>query len=133
MSVRENKTLMEKIFSELAAGNHRALLSRVAEDARWEVTGTSPVSGTFFSRKDFYEKVLSRITSRLVDKVRPKVVRILGEKDWVVVEWRGESLSRSGHPYNNSYCWVLRLEGGEIQEGIIYTDTELVTALLSSP
>ena len=32
-----------------------------------------------------------------------------------------------GLAYDNSYCWILRIEGHEIKEGTIYSDTELVT------
>jgi ketosteroid isomerase-like protein len=128
--VEENKALIAKIFAELAAGNSRALLSRTAESSRWTITGTSPVSGVFKTRQEFYEKALATVTSRLTARVKPTVLRILGEGDLVVVEWRGESVTKTGVPYNNAYCWVLRLRGGEIIEGTIYSDTELVSRIM---
>ena len=77
------------------------------------------------------QKALARITRHLKQRVHPTVLRILGEGDTVVVEWRGQSMSRSGLAYDNAYCWVLKIEGGEIKEGTIYSDTELVTNLLA--
>lgn len=130
MSVAENKALVARIFEELAAGNSRALLNRTAENARWTVTGSCPVSGVYHSRQEFYEKALAAITKLLTARVRPTVRRILGEGDLVVLEWCGESTAKVGIPYNNEYCWILTLRGGEIVEGVIYCDTALVSRLL---
>ena len=132
MSVTANKALVAQIFEELAAGNHRALLSRTAENCRWTVTGSCPVSGIYRSRQEFYEKALKAITALLTARVRPTVKQILGEGDRVVLEWRGESTAKSGIPYNNEYCWILTILDGEITEGIIYSDTALVSRLLEN-
>jgi ketosteroid isomerase-like protein len=129
MGVAENKRLVEQIFEELAQGNHRALLSRVAENSHWTITGNCPVSGEFRSRQEFYQKALKTINVKLTDRVFPTVLRILGEGDRVVVEWRGRSQARSGMAYDNAYCWVLQIRDGEIVEGTIYNDTALVTRL----
>ena len=128
--VEKNKALIAEIFAELAAGNRRALLSRTAENSRWTITGTSPVSGVFTSRQEFYEKALATVTRRLTARVKPTVLRILGEGDLVVVEWRGESVTKTGMAYNNAYCWVLRIRESQIVEGTIYSDTELVSRIL---
>jgi ketosteroid isomerase-like protein len=130
MSAAQNKALVAKIFEELAAGNHRALLNRVSEKSRWTVTGTCPISGRYVSRQEFYDKVLARVTGHLSGRVFPRVVDIISDGDKVVVQWTGESTSRLGKPYNNEYCWVLKIAKGMIEEGTIYSDTELVTALL---
>lgn len=132
MSTTKNKEFVKKIFDELAAGNHGALLKRVAVDAHWTVTGSSPVSGTYHGKKDFYEKVLYQVRSKLTNRVQPTVKNILAEGDTVVVEWVGKSTSKSGKPYNNDYCWVLKLKDGLIQEGTIYADMRLVTEVLTS-
>jgi ketosteroid isomerase-like protein len=129
MGVAENKQWVERIFTELRQGNHRALLSRVAERSRWTITGTTPVSGEWMSRQQFYEKALSPVTAKLTGRVVPTVSRILGEGDLVVVEWRGKATARSGMAYNNVYCWVLTIRDGEIVEGTIYHDTALVNRL----
>lgn len=131
MGVAENKALLRRIFDELLAGNSRALLSRTAENSRWTVTGSCPVSATYSSRQEFYDKALAAITRMLTARVKPTVRRILGDGEHVIVEWCGESKAKSGIPYNNEYCWVLTLKDGVITEGVIYCDTALVSRLFA--
>ena len=130
MSSQESKKLIQKIFDELAAGNHGALLKRVAKDSKWTVTGSSPVSGSYDGKEAFYEQVLRKVRSKLTDRVHPTVTSIIAEGDTVVVQWVGRSMSKSGKPYNNDYCWILRVKDGLIQEGTIYADMRLVTEVL---
>ena len=54
------------------------------------------------------------------------------ENDQVVLQWEGRAATKSGKPYNNNYCWVMRLTNGKVTEGTAYIDTELVTALWNS-
>jgi hypothetical protein len=58
---------------------------------------------------------------------------MVAEEDIVVVECRGRVTTKSGRPYNNSYCWVCRLADGEIRELTEYMDTELVAKTLEPP
>ena len=59
--------------------------------------------------------------------------RFIAEDDFVVVECRGNVTTKSGQPYNNSYCYVCRMSGGKLTELTEYLDTELVTKVLSAP
>jgi ketosteroid isomerase-like protein len=60
-------------------------------------------------------------------------VRIVAEGDIVVVEARGRNTTLDGKAYNNSYCYVLRLEGGRLKEWTEYADSALVNAVLGDP
>jgi uncharacterized protein len=46
----------------------------------------------------------------------------------VVVEGRGQATTKTGKPYNNTYCFVFRLANGKIQALTEYLDTEVITA-----
>jgi ketosteroid isomerase-like protein len=50
-----------------------------------------------------------------------------------VVESRGRNTTKEGKAYNNSYCNVLRLEGGKLKDWIEYADSALVDAVLGDP
>ena len=56
-----------------------------------------------------------------------------GEGDWVVVQCRGRVTTKSGAPYNNTYCYVCRLAGGKLHELIEYCDTQLIATALDPP
>jgi len=57
---------------------------------------------------------------------------VIAEGDNVVLQWEGRATTKSGKPYNNSYCWVMRIENGKVREGTAYIDTELVSELWKS-
>lgn len=61
---------------------------------------------------------------------RATASRILADDDYVVVEARGKTTTKSGMPYNNSYCWIYRFDGGKIHEVMEYLDTDLVNRVL---
>jgi hypothetical protein len=50
-----------------------------------------------------------------------------------LVETRGRNTTRQGKAYDNTYCNVLRLEGGTFKEWTEYCDTTLVDAVLGDP
>jgi ketosteroid isomerase-like protein len=51
---------------------------------------------------------------------------LIAEDDYVVVECRGEVTTKSGKPYNNTYCYVCRISDGKLKELTEYMDTQLV-------
>ena len=57
---------------------------------------------------------------------------IIAEGDRVVVRGRGEVRTKAGKDYNNSYCFVLRLEEGRLVELREYLDTALVERVFGS-
>ena len=57
------------------------------------------------------------------------VDNLIAEGDNVVLQGRGESMTKSGKAYNNTYAQVFRLENGKVQQVTEYLDTELVNAV----
>ena len=52
---------------------------------------------------------------------------LIAEGDYVALQARGNSRTKSGGTYNNTYCQVFRIANGKVQEATEYLDTELVT------
>jgi ketosteroid isomerase-like protein len=57
------------------------------------------------------------------------VRRIIVEGDLAVVEWRGQGTSIVDRPYDNDYCWIMRVAGDQIVEVTAYLDGALVEEL----
>jgi ketosteroid isomerase-like protein len=68
-----------------------------------------------------------------IERVTTVAHRFIAEDDHVVVQARGANTTRAGAPYNNSYCFVFRIEDGKLKEVTEYMDTELATAVLGDP
>ena len=57
----------------------------------------------------------------------------LEEFSGLLDECRGEVMTRKRKAYNNSYCYVIRLAGGQMRELTEYLDTALVERVLDAP
>ena len=66
--------------------------------------------------------------------VRPRTVafNFIAEGDYVVVEARGDNVTRAGLRYDNQYCMVYRIENGRIREIKEYCDSALVERVLGA-
>jgi hypothetical protein len=133
MTAQANKHLMQQIFAELAIGNGKPFGDAMAEDFTWHMIGTTKWSGTYRGRDVVRRQLLKPLFERFADQYTNTAVRFIAEDDFVVVECRGRVMTKAGTPYNNTYCYVCRLEGGKLRELTEYFDTELVTAALGDP
>jgi ketosteroid isomerase-like protein len=125
-----NKTLLQHIFSELSKGNARPFVESWADDFCWTVTGTTKWSREYRGKKAVLEELMGPLMSNFADRYTNTAHRFIAEDDYVVVECRGRVTTKSGLPYNNSYCYVIRLEGGKLRELTEYLDTALVERTL---
>ena len=64
--------------------------------------------------------------------MRPRTLafNFIAEGDYVVVEARGDNVTKSGVRYDNQYCMVWRIEDGKIKEIKEYCDSALVERVL---
>ena len=129
MSTAENKKLMQEAFAAWANGDGMAFFNLLAEDARWTVIGTCPISGTYLGRQQLIEAALKPQREKLAGPPTPKVLQMIAEGDTVVIQWVGNAITKSGKPYNNSYCYVVQIANGRIIRGTAYLDTELVRSI----
>jgi ketosteroid isomerase-like protein len=130
MGAIENKQLMQRIFEELSNGNSDLLVASMADDFRWTVTGTTKWSRAYEGKQVVLAELFGALRARIKGRIRTTAHRLIAEGDFVVVEARGSSTTKSGVPYNNNYCFVFRLSDGQLKEVTEYFDTELVTATL---
>lgn len=127
MGAAENKKVIEKMFAELSRGNGEGYLDGLADDVEFEVMGTTKYSGVFEGKQDVVARLLTPLMSQLEGPLALTVDQLIAEGDTVVVIARGRSTTKTGKPYNNSYCQVFTMAGGKVKKIIEYLDTELVT------
>jgi len=129
MSSDENRRQVADAFRHWEQGDSRPFFGLVADDVRWTVIGSTPVSGTYTSKAAFLEGAVGPLTGRLDGPLRATVTAVLADGDHVVLQWEGTAASRAGRPYDQTYCWVMRFGAGTIREVTAYLDTDLVSAL----
>jgi uncharacterized protein len=133
MNATENKKMVQHIFDEMANSNSDPLLESLADDFRFVVMGSSRWSRSYEGKATVLAELFAPLRANIEGKITAMPVRIIAEGDHVVVEARGRNTTRQGLAYNNTYCHVLRLEGGQLKEWVEYSDTALIDAVLGDP
>ena len=126
MGAAENKAVVSKMG---AAKSLDDMLATMSDDVRWTIQGTTKYSHVMNGKKEIVDKLLHPIFSEMESMGNNHVDNVIAEGDFVVVQQHATGRkTKTGNPYNNSYCLVFKVLGGKIKEINEYLDTELVTA-----
>ena len=135
MSAAANRKLMEEIFAaagdpDPAARDRALFVASLADDAKWTVTGQYSWSRTFTGKPSILNDLHGHVRSLLAERARTVAHRFIADADHVVVEAKGDNVTRAGVRYDNDYCLVFRLEDGKIKEIREYCDSVLTEKAL---
>jgi|SRR5437588_2431151 len=133
MGAAENKQLMESVFAEMATGDGQPFMDALADDVRWTVIGSSPWSRTYEGKRAIVDELMRPLFRQFADQYSARAIRVIADGDVVVVEARGQVTTKSGQPYNQTYCYVFVFADGKVRELTEYLDTDLVNQVLESP
>ena len=130
MPAAQNKAIVAAIYQAMAEGDGRPFVDAMAEDFTWIIEGTNSWSRSWRGRDTVRRELLRPLFDQFATPYRARAERIIAEDDTVVVLAKGEVTTKTGKPYNNSYCFVIRLADGKMIELREYLDTELVSRAL---
>jgi hypothetical protein len=133
MSSEQNKAIVREIFAELAKGNGKPFVDAMAEDFAWILKGTTRWSRVYRGKQAVRRELLAPLFAQFAGTYTNTARRILADDDMVVVECEGSVTTKAGPAYNNSYCYIIRMRDGKMQELTEYLDTALVDAVLAPP
>jgi len=126
MGAAVNKEAVRKMRE---AKGLEALLATMSDDVRWTIIGTTKYSGTMNGKQEIVDKLLRPIFAELESMGNNIVDNVIAEGDYVVIQQHASGRkTKTGNPYNNTYCLVYKLIDGKIKEITEYCDTELITA-----
>jgi ketosteroid isomerase-like protein len=130
MSARENKQLMEKIFAGVAADERTLFLESLADDVTMCGTGQHSWSQTFKGKAALVRDLYGYLGTLLAQPRRTIPLRFIADGDYVVVEAKGDMVTKAGVRYDNDYCLIYRFENGKIVEIREYMDSALCERVL---
>lgn len=128
MGAAENKKMVQDMMAAWARGQG-GFLDLLADDVHWTVIGSTAVSRTYTSKQGFIDGAVKPLGEKISDGIKPTLRDVIAEGDKVVLQWDGRAVGKNGTLYNQTYCWVMRIEGGKVREGTAYLDTEMITQL----
>jgi len=133
MTSVDNKALVQSIFDARSRGDTASFVAAMADDFVWRITGSTAWSGEYVGKADVLERLSKPLFAQLAAPTRLTATRFIADGDHVVVECRGDATTLSGEHYANTYCFVMRLAGGQLREVTEYMDTALVDRVLQPP
>ncbi|HAO41647.1 MAG TPA: nuclear transport factor 2 family protein [Afipia sp.] len=130
MSAEANKKLIQQIFTDSASRSGTTFIDHLADDAVWVQTGQCSWSGSFKGKDAITKGLFAHLRALLADRPRTLAFNFIAEGDTVVVEAKGDNVTKSGDRYDNEYCMVWRVQNGRITQIKEYCDTALVERVL---
>ncbi len=133
MSLQANKDLVTRTWDAVTKGDIETFMNNLADDVTWTFFGSHRFAGTFRGKEDLTNKLFAPLGEILEDGIKVEIDSLTAEADRVVMEARGQAMSKTGKPYNNSYCVVITIADNRIQQVREYLDSELVSEVFGKP
>ena len=130
MSAADNRKLVQQVYTDSANRSGTTFADNLADDASWIVTGQYSWSHQFRGREAIQNGLMGHFRSFFAVRPRTVAFNFIAEGDTVVVEARGDNVTKTGERYDNQYCMVYRIENGRIKEIKEYCDSTLVERVL---
>jgi len=125
----KNVKIVEQAVQAINRGDGEALLELFADDIKFWMPGTTPVSCRIEGKKDFID-LFGRVAGRLEKMIVLEVTNMIPAGEWVVMEAKGNAVTKSGEPYCNTYCHLWKIEDGKVTVFTEYNDTQLIMDVL---
>ena len=126
-----NKKVVEQFYEAGNRGDMETCFALIADDIEWTNMGTTSLSGSYRGKTELMEKLLGPLFGQLKQGIHMQVHRLVAEGDYVVAQTSGTAETLDGQPYNNQYCWIIRIKDGKFSKVTEYLDTELVTSVFA--
>jgi uncharacterized protein len=133
MTAIDNRSLIERIMEARSRRDPAPFIAAMADDFVWRISGSSAWSGEYVGKADVCERLLKPLYTQFVAPSSITPTRILADGDYVVAQCHGDAATVSGERYANTYCFVIRMQDGQLREMTEYMDTALVERVLQPP
>jgi ketosteroid isomerase-like protein len=125
----QNVKIVEQAVQAINNGDADGLLALFADDIKFRMPGTTPVSCRIEGKPAFLE-IFGLVAERLDKMITLEVTNVIPAGEWVVTEARGDSLTKKGERYRNTYCHLWKIADGKVAEFTEYNDTQLIMDVL---
>ena len=130
MNAEANKKLVQQVYADAASRSGTTFADNLADDASWTVTGQYSWSHEFRGRDAIQNGLMGHFRSFFAERPRTVAYNFIADGDYVVVESRGDNVTKAGLRYDNQYCMVWWIVDGKIKQIKEYCDSALVERVL---
>ena len=126
-----NKDVVLRWFQALVGGDADTAVSLLADDFRYFLAGTMPVSG-WWDREGFFATV-RLMAEALAGPITMRIGDVTAEEDRVWFEAESEAILTNGVCYANTYVIGVRVREGKIAEMKEFSDSLHVFESIDAP
>lgn len=127
MSEEDNRKVVNAVFEAFGSGNVPAMLSVIADDVNWTLTG--PTSVSYYGERTGHEGVVEFLTQLGTniefEKFAPDEFIASGDKVVVTGSERGR-VRGTGKMFDNSWVMIYTVRDGKVTNFRCYEDTAAV-------
>jgi ketosteroid isomerase-like protein len=127
----DNKRRVREAFRPWEEGDSGPFFNLIAEDVRWTVIGSTPVSGVYGSKQALVEAAFGPLLERIDGTLSTRFVDLAAEGDKVFLRFESSAVTKTGLPYHQVYCFAMMMREQRIVEIVAYLDTELLPRVFS--
>jgi len=117
-----NKAIVQASFDRWASGTGDPFELLVPE-AEWTIVGSSPLSKTYRSRKEFLDEVSGPFNARMAKPPVRTIRGIYADGDMVIILFDIDATARDGQLYHNAYTWYFQMKDEKVTKAIAFFDT----------
>ena len=119
-----NKAIVQASFDRWTSGTGDPF-ELLAPDAQWTIVGSSPLSKTYYSRKEFMEQVSKPFNARMAQPPTRTIRGIYADGDMVIILFDIDATGRDGLPYRNTYTWFFQMKDAKVVRATAFFDTRI--------
>ncbi|CTQ53460.1 Ketosteroid isomerase-related protein [Roseibium album] len=128
---KNNKDLVRRAFTPWEDGDSGPFFELVADDVKWTVIGSTPVSGVYQTKQALIERAFGPLLEKLEGHMTTSLVDIVGEDEKIFLRFTSSGATKTGQRYEQTYCFAMVMRNDRIVEIVAYIDTDLLRRVLS--
>ena len=125
-----NKDIVTAAMAALAAGDTRPFYDAMADNCTWRAMCGGVWGHLVEGKEKARDQLFAPLRRQYAGPYTNTATHIFADGDTVIVEARGAVTLKSGKDYNNRYCFVIEMAGGQMREVREYLDSALAEAVL---
>ena len=122
VQTQRNRDAVGQAFAAWSAGGQTFFDDILAPDVVWTIKGSGPSAGVHRGKHNLIEHAVKPLSARLAGPIRPTVRNLWAEGEHVIIHWDGDTTTKEGKPYRNSYVWIFRMRDGRAAEVTAFLD-----------
>lgn len=131
MTPDDNKHLVREAFGPWEQGDSGPFFDLIADDVRWTVIGSTPVSGLYSSKQALLDQAFHPLLDRLEGPLKTRFIDVAADGDKVFLRFESTGVAKTGVHYDQVYCWAMVMRDGRITEIVAYLDTDLLARIFA--